>query len=348
MNFREEWTIRCRVMNMKNDKFWVGICCLLIHLMMPTDIFGKYTADFLTLGIGARAVAMGGAATATTDDVFAIYWNPAALGQHEQHQFGLMHATLNGLSAHNFIGYSHPLKKRGAIGIAWLRVGVDDIPITGIPVTSRPVGPTNRPKVIGTTSHTDNAAVLAGGWKLLSHSRFSFRLGGALKLLYIDSYQSTNAIGGGGDFGILLTADKPAVSLGVHMTDILSTKLYWNTPPEVAGGVPHTETLAPRVKVGIASTHRLPPMGSRLTLACDVFTQHGLELHAGAEYMLFDVIALRMGVEGQNGITRLRRLTVGIGMHLRFVNGATAVLDYAFANHPELGGSHRMSFQVGF
>ncbi len=340
--------IRTTKTTMKNYKFWVGIGCLLTYFSMPTETFAKYTADFLTLGIGARAVAMGGSATATTDDAFAIYWNPAALGQQRHHQLGLMHATLNGLAAHNFIGYSHPLKKSGAFSIAWLRVGVDDIPITALPVTSRPVGPTNRPKVIGTTSHTQNAAVLAGGWHLLSLSQFSFRVGGALKLLYVDSYRNTNALGGGGDFGLLITAEKPAVSLGVQVADVLSTKLYWNTPPAGEGDAPYTETLAPHVKIGIASTHRLPPMNSRLTLACDVFTQHWPELHAGAEYMLFDVIALRIGVEGQNGTTRLMRLTTGVGVHLRFVTGAAAVLDYAFANHPELGGSHRMSFQIGF
>ena len=58
-----------------------------------------------------------------------------------------MHSTLNGEDAYDFVSYIH--KGRGAIGVSWLRVGVDDILITGLPVASRPIGATNRPEVIG-------------------------------------------------------------------------------------------------------------------------------------------------------------------------------------------------------
>ena len=44
-----------------------------------------------------------------------------------------------------------------------LRVGVDDIPVTGIPVTSKAIGPDNRPYVVNTFSNTSNAILLSGG-----------------------------------------------------------------------------------------------------------------------------------------------------------------------------------------
>ena len=40
----------------------------------------KYTADFLTLGVGARVLGMGGAGTALSADAYAPYWNSAGLG----------------------------------------------------------------------------------------------------------------------------------------------------------------------------------------------------------------------------------------------------------------------------
>ena len=75
----------------------------------------------------------------------------------------------------------------------------------------------------------------------------------------------------------------------------------------------------------------------------------GLELHAGAEWTLFDLLALRIGMAERSGsLESVRQLTAGVGLNLRFVTGAGAGLDYAFANHPALGGSHRISLRIRF
>ena len=347
---------------------------LTIILCFALPVYANYTADFLNLGAGARALGMGGAGIATTHDATATYWNPAGMGHRPgtdatrpRYELSLMRSTLSGVAAYTFVGYSHPISEESAIGISWLRVGVDDIPLTGLTVASKPVGPTNRPKVIGTFSNTDNAFLLAGGWKLPSPHPFTFRLGGALKLLYIDSYRNTNAIGGGGDIGFLMTLSSAAkrdgeeaeesvdtsarakqLTLGIRACDIFTTKLYWNTPPATEGETPHTETILPNFKFGIAGTHPLPFLGSMLTLACDANMQHGLELHAGAELTLFELLALRIGMDDRSGTERIMQVTAGVGLQLRFLTGASAAVDYAWTNHPALGGSHRMSFQMGF
>ena len=332
------------------------ILSLNIFLMPAT---AKYTADFLTLGSGARTLAMGGAGTAIADDAFAMSWNPAGLGQLRRYELSFMHARMNELAAYNFVSYIHPIQSRnGAIGLSWLRVGVDDIPITSLPVVSRPVGATNRPEVIGTFNNTDNAFKVASGWELPYPRIVRVQVGGTLKLLYTSGYRNTNAIGGGADIGLLISyprtgrtgkdANPHRLALGIQAADVFKTKLYWNTPPESEGSAPHTETIPPHLKIGIATTHALPIFNSTLTLALDTYTQHGLELHAGAEYTLFDLLSLRIGMDTRNGIVQSRQLTAGVGLHLRFVTGAGAALDYAFANHPALGASHRMSLRVRF
>ena len=40
---------------------------------------GTTAAQFLKIGVGARAVGMGSAFAATADDITSIYWNPAGL-----------------------------------------------------------------------------------------------------------------------------------------------------------------------------------------------------------------------------------------------------------------------------
>ncbi|MBN2288979.1 MAG: PorV/PorQ family protein [Candidatus Glassbacteria bacterium] len=48
----------------------------------PADasFVGVRAAEFLTIPVGARGIALGGAFTAATDDISAIWWNPAGLG----------------------------------------------------------------------------------------------------------------------------------------------------------------------------------------------------------------------------------------------------------------------------
>ena len=51
----------------------------LTHADFGSGSRGTTTANFLKLGAGARAEAMGGAYAAVADDATALYWNPAGL-----------------------------------------------------------------------------------------------------------------------------------------------------------------------------------------------------------------------------------------------------------------------------
>lgn len=359
----------------KNNLYFIVIVITLCMGALQS-VDARYTADFLTLGVGARALAMGGAGTALSDNAYAPYWNPAGLGQLTRYEVSFMHSTLNGEDAYDFVSFvvplapqsdtqkRHPLKKRGAIGVSWLRVGVDDIPITSLPVVSRPVGPANRPEVVGTFNNTDNAFLLAHGWRLPAFRGINLRLGGTLKLLYMSGYRSTNAIGGGADVGVIAMTNPEKshqLLLGLQASDAFTTKLYWNTPPPSADLTSHTETILPHLKIGIATMHSLPIFRSTLILALDTYIQNRgqsdaeapqgspVELHAGAEWTLFDLLALRVGIAERSGsLESIRQLTAGVGLNLRFVTGAGAGLDYAFGNHPALGGSHRISLRIRF
>lgn len=334
----------------KNTFYFIASLITFCLGLLSAD--AKYTADFLTLGVGARALGMGGAGTAVSADAYAPYWNSAALGELTRYEVSFMHSTLNGEDAYDFVSYVHPLKERGAIGVSWLRVGVDDIPITGLPVASRPIGATNRPEVIGTFNNTDNAFLFASGWRLPSLYGMDLRVGGTLKLLYMSGYRSTNAIGGGADIGFIAMTNPEKshqLTLGLQASDAFRTKLYWNTPPPSANLTSHTETIPPHLKIGVATTHKLTVFRSVLILALDTYIKDGVELHAGAEWTLFDLLALRIGLAERSGsLESVHQLTAGAGLNLRFVTGAGAGLDYAFANHPALGGSHRMSLRIRF
>lgn len=92
----------------------------------------KYSNEFLHLGIGANAMAMGNAVVASSNDVTSSYWNPAGLTQvKEWLQVSAMHSEyFAGIAKYDYVGLSHALGAKGTLGFTFLRFGVDDIPNT--------------------------------------------------------------------------------------------------------------------------------------------------------------------------------------------------------------------------
>jgi hypothetical protein len=92
----------------------------------------KYSNEFLSIGVGARAAGMGSAVVAGVDDATAAYWNPAGLMQIKDNvQVSLMHnEQFAGIVKHDYGTVAYRLNAKSAIAISLIRVGVDDIPNT--------------------------------------------------------------------------------------------------------------------------------------------------------------------------------------------------------------------------
>lgn len=92
----------------------------------------KYSNEFLSVGVGARALSMANANIASVNDVTSGYWNPAGLLlQTSNLQVGLMHAEyFAGIAKYDFIGGSKRIDSNSVAGISFIRFGVDNIPNT--------------------------------------------------------------------------------------------------------------------------------------------------------------------------------------------------------------------------
>ena len=83
-------------------------------------------ADFLKIGVGARAVSMGSAFVAAANDISAVYWNPAGLAHLDENQFSAMHAEWLSDMSFDFLGAAMPTQN-GTIGLSAIYLCQDDI-----------------------------------------------------------------------------------------------------------------------------------------------------------------------------------------------------------------------------
>lgn len=95
----------------------------------------KYSNEFLTIGVGARAHGMGSAVTASQQDIYATAWNPAGLAGLDEDaglEIGAMHAEyFGGVGNYDFLGFTLPLANgTQRLGLSLIRFGIDNIPNT--------------------------------------------------------------------------------------------------------------------------------------------------------------------------------------------------------------------------
>ncbi len=114
--------------------FWGAL--LIPILFHPFDTLAqttpKYSNEFLSIGVGARALGMSNAMTSVVDDVTAAYWNPAALTDIEhRYQFAFQHAAyFAGVANYDYVGAAMAVDTDSHLGLAIIRLGIDDIPDT--------------------------------------------------------------------------------------------------------------------------------------------------------------------------------------------------------------------------
>ena len=104
---------------------------IIILLCLSASIQNTYaetnTANFLRIGVGARAAGMGNAFVAIADDATAAYWNPACLNKLSQDQISLTLSDVITGAYQSFLNYVHIIpanpKQTLAVSINYLNYG---------------------------------------------------------------------------------------------------------------------------------------------------------------------------------------------------------------------------------
>ena len=278
---------------------------------------GTTAVPFLTMGAGARALAMGEAATATADDATALYWNPATLLRIENQSATFMHAATLENSAYDYAAYG-----RGNGQSAW-GVGLQYFSAGDVDKTD------NAGNNTGSLKPSDIA--LTGGY---ARAVNGYGLGVSAK--YVQSK-------------LVDTAKTLAADGGVITPAFWGDRLrFGGSVANLGGKIKYDQESSPLPMTLRGGLEAKPWKGA--TGALDVVAPKGEDVHLalGAEYRMTVVneiaVAFRGGYNTRTSVGgRADGLTAGFGFGWRKLT-----VDYAFVSHGDLDPGQVLSVSYVF
>jgi hypothetical protein len=325
----------------------------------------KYGADFLSGGVGGRALGMGGAYVGLANDVTAGYWNAAGLGAMQYPEVAYMHVErFAGIVSFDYGAVAFPINARSTFGLSFFRSGVNDIKNTldaWDPERDQPKP--NPENYFESFSAADYAFYLS--YARLLNERF--RLGVTGKIIRRGIGDFADAWGYSFDVGVQYQTDR--FVFGVNVQDATTMLQSWsinqdelrNIQDVFGAEMPEGGTALVLPVVRLGSGVVLPAGESSLTFGFDVDLafdgQQRYALNAGdvsfhprlgTEFAYKGVVALRAGLdrisESPSGGLSFTP-SVGAGLHIKQV-----AIDYGFGDFAgltsDLGYSHRISAKL--
>jgi hypothetical protein len=309
----------------------------------------KYAGEFLRLGIGARAMGMGGGFVALADDASAAYWNPAGLADLDKAEMLFMHAEQFGsLENHDYFGFVQPLSTTGhrsSVGIGLIRFSVDNITVTKdawVDANGNGVRDENdpreaiQPSLFRSDSDTEYGLLLSYAREASDH----LSLGGNLKLIR-QGLLSNNSFGMGLDLGAIYRLVS-GWSIGARLADATTTLISWDTG--------RRESILPSLSFGLGWSRDIESMRGTLNVGAGLANSFdgtkeasqlsggpwGGDFQGGFEYWYAHAVAARLGTDAGN-------LTAGAGLRFKSLG-----VDYAYLSHQDLDATHRISASFRF
>lgn len=114
--------------------FAIVFCTLTTRAQMFPVLGGQRAgisvAQFLKIGVGGRAAAMGESFIAQANDASALFWNPAGLVQFQENQAIFAHNEWLVDINHDFVGVVYHLSDQDAIGASVVSLSMKQMPVT--------------------------------------------------------------------------------------------------------------------------------------------------------------------------------------------------------------------------
>lgn len=332
---------------------------ILIVLFAQTLVYGQgvsksgtTAAKFLSVSVGPRGNAMGGAFSAVTDDASSMYWNPSGIASADKIEaifnYTEMFADIN----LNYFGVVLPMGESGNLGINVTALNIGEMDVT---TEDYPEG----------TGERFSSASYAFG---LTYARFitdNFAVGANIKYIRENIYNSS-AEGLAIDIGTVFTTPfygirfaSSITNFGTKMNITGDDLLVRYDSDETTGGNNETVDakivtddfeLPLRLQIGLAKDIDFAD-GQILTLAIDANYPNDNEqwVNVGGELALFNnLVFLRGGYKALFLEDSQEGLTFGVGIRYDQSNSLGIQVDYAYQQLEYLKNTHSFGLILRF
>ena len=337
-------------MSLMKNKLAILILTLFITgIVSGQTVIGKYGGEFLSFGVGGRALGMGSAQVAVVNDVTAGYWNPAGLARIDYPEISLMHEEHFGsLVNFNYAGVALPYNKDMSFAFSAIRLSVDGIPDTRKALIDKTTGqvitdinnPNARldPDKVTEFNNTDWAFYFS----FAKRKSEKFYWGANIKIIRRDIAEAS-AMGIGFDVGAVYSPFNKFF-VGANLMDVTTTFVAWSTG--------RNELITPTMRLGAA--YNINFLGGVFVPALDMDLRFenrrfastfnvgpvSFDVKAGLEFNYKNIFAVR------GGYNDIKQFTIGAGVKLPKLN-----IDYSFARmsgsaFERLPDTHRISIML--
>ena len=310
---------------------------------------GTSAAAFLKIGLGSRAIGMGGAFAATADDISAMYWNPGGLATLYGAQASFNHVNWFADVRMDFAGFATRLSDLGVLGAFVTVMSMDEMDVRTIEM---PTG----------TGERFSAGAIAIG---LSYSRSlteSFSIGFNAKYLREYIWNSSSS-GLALDIGVLykipvlneLRLAAAISNFGTKMKlegrDNLVVQQVGGTNGNLINTSVEVESydLPLLFRVGVA-VDVLKSEDFRVTAEVDAIhpNDNTEYLNTGLEAGWKELVFLRGGWKSLLERDTEQGFTLGAGVQAPIAGALRATLDYAYQDWGRLTSVHYLGIGIRF
>ncbi|MFA4839487.1 MAG: PorV/PorQ family protein [Candidatus Neomarinimicrobiota bacterium] len=315
------------------------------------DKVGTAAGQFLMIPVGGKAIAMGGAFTAVSDDPTALFWNPGAISRTKKNQVYASQTNWLVDTKHQWIGAQFMITSADAIGVCFNNLDYG---------SREKVTTVDQPE--GTGEYWE-ANDLAFGLSYARNLTDRFSIGGSVK--YIQQkiwHESSNLFAL--DLGLLFISQFNGLQIGASMRNFGGELIMdgrdliyrIDLDPDNLG---NNETIVAKLKTDkwpIPLTFSVGAMmpvlnkkNIKLTLAADAMrpTDNSETINLGAQLTLMRILDIRAGYQSLFRKDQENGLTLGIGLNAP-VSYVDLNIDLSYQEFGLFGNVQTTAISVGF
>ncbi len=319
------------------------------QLGTETNKSGTTAAQFLKIGVGTRAIGMGGAYTATADDINSLYWNPAGLARVYSREAYFNHVDWISDVKLDYAGFGIEVPSFGTLGafVSLLSMGSMEVRTTAQPegtgemfdAGSLLIGISYARNLTDEFSIGFNAKYINEYIWHESAVSFAFDIGTLYRIPFLNEFRIGASISNFGPKMQLAGRDITQITqAGAGDGNIINTDLQLDA-----------FELPLLFRIGIA-VDAIKNSDSRLTLAADAVhpNDNSEYVNSGLEYTWNEMFSIRAGYkslfekEGEQG------LTLGVGLNYRVIESVKLLIDYAYQDFGRLKNVQYFSVGIRF